>query len=177
MAKHTLEELRSEYNSLLQTCEIRADKLTEVQDICDTILANKPRYEAIATATSVPWFMVAAIHSLEGGLNFPMAKKASLIRPIRPFEESATDALMLAVTRTDSPALSVARFRSRELGLHTPYLWSSSNHYTKGKFVRDGVFDPDAVSKHNAAALELSPACVLLWIGAINQEAGTSARF
>ena len=54
MAKFTLEELRSEYNSLLQTCEIRADKLSEVQDICDTTLANKARYEAIATATNVP---------------------------------------------------------------------------------------------------------------------------
>jgi hypothetical protein len=35
MAKFTLEELRSEYNSLLQTCEIARQR--EAQDICDTI--------------------------------------------------------------------------------------------------------------------------------------------
>ena len=57
MAKPTLEELRNEYNSLLQTCEIRRNKLTEVQNICDTILANKARYETIATASGVGKFV------------------------------------------------------------------------------------------------------------------------
>jgi lysozyme family protein len=192
MAKHTLEELRTEYNSLLQTCEIRADKLTEVQDICDTILANKPRYEAIATATSVPWFMVAAIHSLEGGLNFkthlhngdPLTARTVNEPAGRPqngsppftFEESAIDALAF-----DKVAVNIEPtfagicfklegfngFRSRELGIHTPYLWSFSNHYTKGKFVRDGVFDPDAVSKQCGSAVILLR---LLGMKAINRK-------
>ena len=192
MAKHTLEELRSEYNSLLQTCEIRADKLTEVQDICDTILANKPRYEAIATATSVPWFMVAAIHSLEGGLNFkthlhngdPLTARTVNEPAGRPkngsppftFEESAIDALAfdkVAVNLEPTFAGICFKlegfngFRSRELGIHTPYLWSFSNHYTKGKFVRDGVFDPDAVSKQCGSAVILLR---LLGMKAINRK-------
>ena len=70
MPRPTLEEVRNEYDSLLKTCEIRASKLAEVQGTCDTILANQGRYEEIATASGVPWFMVAAIHSLEGDLNF-----------------------------------------------------------------------------------------------------------
>jgi hypothetical protein len=37
-------------------------------------------------------------------------------------------------------------------GLASPYLWSFSNHYEKGKFVRDGVFDPEAVSRQCGAA-------------------------
>jgi lysozyme family protein len=192
MAKHTLEELRSEYNRLLQTCEIRADKLTEVQDICDTILANKPRYEAIATATSVPWFMVAAIHSLEGSLNFkthlhngdPLTARTVNEPAGRPkngsppftFEESAIDALAfdkVAVNLEPTFAGICFKlegfngFRSRELGIHTPYLWSFSNHYTKGKFVRDGVFDPDAVSKQCGSAVILLR---LLEMKAINRK-------
>jgi peptidoglycan LD-endopeptidase CwlK len=192
MAKHTLEELRSEYNSLLQTCEIRADKLTEVQDICDTVLANKPRYEAIATATSVPWFMVAAIHSLEGSLNFkthlhngdPLTARTVNEPAGRPkngsppftFEESAIDALAfdkVAVNLEPTFAGICFKlegfngFRSRELGIHTPYLWSFSNHYTKGKFVRDGVFDPDAVSKQCGSAVILLR---LLEMKAINRK-------
>jgi lysozyme family protein len=34
----------------------------------------------------------------------------------------------------------------------TPYLWSFTNHYTKGKFVADGKFDANAVSKQCGAA-------------------------
>jgi hypothetical protein len=37
-------------------------------------------------------------------------------------------------------------YRSRDTGVNTPYLWSATNQYQKGKFVRDGVFDPNAVS-------------------------------
>ena len=37
----------------------------------------------------------------------------------------------------------------------TPYLWSFSNHYKKGKFVKDGKFDPEFVSKQCGAAVIL----------------------
>jgi lysozyme family protein len=37
----------------------------------------------------------------------------------------------------------------------SPYLWSGSQHYTSGKFVADGTFDPDAVSKQSGAAVIL----------------------
>jgi len=37
----------------------------------------------------------------------------------------------------------------------SPYLWSFSNLYEKGKFVQDGRFDPEAVSKQCGAALML----------------------
>jgi len=43
----------------------------------------------------------------------------------------------------------------RKRGLVTPYLWSFSNHYTKGKFVRDKEFDLEAVSKQIGAAVLL----------------------
>jgi lysozyme family protein len=40
-------------------------------------------------------------------------------------------------------------------GINTPYLWSYSNHYTKGKFVKDRDFRPEAVSKQSGAAVVL----------------------
>ncbi len=43
----------------------------------------------------------------------------------------------------------------RRKGIHSPYLWSFSNHYTKGKFTNDGVFDSNAVSKQCGAAVLL----------------------
>lgn len=39
--------------------------------------------------------------------------------------------------------------------VNTPYLWSFSRHYTKGKYVRDGKWNPEAVSKQCGAAVIL----------------------
>ena len=37
----------------------------------------------------------------------------------------------------------------------SPYLWSGSNHYSKGKYTSDGKFDPEAVSQQIGIALLL----------------------
>jgi len=44
-------------------------------------------------------------------------------------------------------------FGYRPLGIRSPYLWSFSNLYTKGKFVADHVFDATVASKQVGAAL------------------------
>jgi lysozyme family protein len=33
----------------------------------------------------------------------------------------------------------------RQQIVFTPYLWAATNHYTKGKYVEDGVYDPNAI--------------------------------
>jgi hypothetical protein len=43
-------------------------------------------------------------------------------------------------------------YRTKHPDVLTPYLWSFTNHYTKGKFTSDGKFDPNAVSKQCGAA-------------------------
>jgi lysozyme family protein len=42
---------------------------------------------------------------------------------------------------------------SRKRGINSPYLWSYSNQYAKGKYVRDGVWDGEAVSKQCGAVV------------------------
>jgi len=37
----------------------------------------------------------------------------------------------------------------------SPYLWSYTNHYTKGKYVKDGKFDTEAVPRQCGAAAML----------------------
>jgi hypothetical protein len=39
--------------------------------------------------------------------------------------------------------------------INSPYLWSFSNHYTKGKFIADKIYSPTAVSKQCGAAILL----------------------
>ncbi|RPE05567.1 hypothetical protein EGT74_24605 [Chitinophaga lutea] len=43
----------------------------------------------------------------------------------------------------------------RKVGIPSPYLWSGSQHYEKGKFVADGEYNPNAVSKQIGAAVIL----------------------
>ena len=40
----------------------------------------------------------------------------------------------------------------RQRGVESPYLWSFSQYYTKGKYIKDGVFDEDAVSQQCGGA-------------------------
>ena len=46
-------------------------------------------------------------------------------------------------------------FGYRPHGINSPYLWSFSNHYLKGKFVKDGIFNENAGSKQCGAAVLL----------------------
>jgi len=43
-------------------------------------------------------------------------------------------------------------FGYRYKGINAPYLWSFTNHYTKGYYVKDHVFDPNAVNKQMGVA-------------------------
>ena len=45
----------------------------------------------------------------------------------------------------------------RRRGRPSPYLWSYSGHYDKGKYVADGRFDPDAESKQCGGAALTAP--------------------
>ena len=134
---------------------------------------SKPRYDQVANATGVPWYVIGMIHEMEGGLKFsthlhngdpltrshgagPAGRPPTGVPPFQ-WEESAIDALALegfpavklwTVERIayQLEAYNGWGYRSRKTGVNTPYLWSATNNYRRGKFVRDGVFDPNAVS-------------------------------
>jgi lysozyme family protein len=40
----------------------------------------------------------------------------------------------------------------KKKGVPNPYLWSYTDQYTKGKYIKDGVFDPNAISAQPGAA-------------------------
>lgn len=43
----------------------------------------------------------------------------------------------------------------RKKGIPSPYLWAGCQHYTKGKYVADGKWDTEAISKQTGAAVIL----------------------
>jgi lysozyme family protein len=182
-------ELRAEYQSLFDTCQVEPEKQAEVKSLAAKIVHNQSRYEAVGTALSIPWQFIAVIHNMECSQRFdqqlhngdPLTARTVHVpagRPVEgdpPFtwEQSATDALQLEgldqVTDWSLPGLLYRMekyngfgYRIRHPEVLTPYLWSASNHYTKGKFVADGKFDPDAVSKQDGGAVILQAVCALV---------------
>jgi lysozyme family protein len=130
---------------------------------------------------SVPWYFIACVHYMECSFSFskhlhngdPLTGYTVHVPAHRPkvghgppftFEESAVDAIKLMkydqVTNWSLPLIlqkleGYNGFGYNKKGVHTPYLWSFSNHYTKGKYVKDGVFDANAVSQQMGTAVIL----------------------
>ncbi|MEO8256142.1 MAG: hypothetical protein ABI868_02240 [Acidobacteriota bacterium] len=174
--------LRDEYAELFDTCQIRAERAAEVNRLVKTLLNARGRYEALGRPLTIPWYLIAVIHALEASGNFnchlhngdPLTARTVQEPPNRPvsgsppftWEASATDALRMK--KLDQIAdWSVPRmlyqleayngfgYRLRHPEVLTPYLWSYSGHYTKGKYVTDGTFSATAVSKQCGAAVLL----------------------
>lgn len=171
-------EVKAEYETLFATCQIKPTRLTAMDAIITRVLANRPRYEAIGDPLQhIPWYFIAALHNLETSLRFdrhfhngdpltartvrvPAGKPATGTPPFT-FEASAMDALTEKGFH-QKPAWPLAKmlfrmeryngFGYRNKGIHTPYLWSFSNQYTRGKFVADGEFSFTAISAQGGGA-------------------------
>lgn len=168
------DELSKEYERLFRTCRLGAGHLSAVDTIVDRSVANKARYEAVAEKVSTPWYVVAVIHSLEAGQRFtthlhngdPLKARTVHVPAGRPkagsppftWEVSASDALrqhgFQKVGQWTVPEMlfQLEKFNGFGYRRHhptvlSPYLWSFTNHYTKGKFVADGKFSATTVSK------------------------------
>ena len=174
------ETLKSDYERLFAACTIPAARKGVVAWHRTMILRGRTRYQEAAARTGVPWWFIAIVHGLEASFNFrghlhngdPLSAKTVQVPRGRPpiwnppsdWLSSAIDALEFEKF-THQADWSVARalyrweayngwgYRGRAIA--TPYLWSFSNHYSKGKFVKDGKFDPEAVSKQCGAAVML----------------------
>ncbi|RPE05773.1 hypothetical protein EGT74_25760 [Chitinophaga lutea] len=130
----------------------------------------------------VPWAMIAVIHYLECSSDFskhlhngdPLTGYTVKHPPNRPknagkppftWEVSAVDAMRLKQFDKKQnwtlPEVLYTLEAYNGFGYHknkkgnTPYLWSYSNHYTKGKYVRDFKYDSNAVSAQIGAAVLL----------------------
>jgi lysozyme family protein len=167
------EKLRDEYEMLWNTAAVYSDKAKEMQNIVEKIKINKKRYNLLELKIGAPWKLIAAIHSLESSLNFnthlhngdPLSAKTIHVPKRRPqgnptftWEESALDALTLKKwDRWDDWSTPACLYKAEEYNgfgyrlyhkeILSPYLWSFTNHYRKGKYGSDGKFSKSLVSK------------------------------
>lgn len=129
----------------------------------------------------MPWFVVAGIHERESSRNFtrhlhegsPLIHQTYYVPKNRPkfpppppftFEQSAEDALYILkhedwVKWCDlNKALDAIEnynglgYRKYHPNVPSPYLWSGTNSYSRGKYIADGRFSPTAIDKQPGVA-------------------------
>jgi lysozyme family protein len=168
------EALAHEYQSLWDAAEIRPERVGHVTDMARRVLSGRKRYAQIEFHTGVPWWLIGVIHAMESSCDFtshlhngdPLTARTVNKPAGRPvdggdgpfsFEDSATDALLLKrlddVTLWNVPRVCYELERYNGFGYRmwhpevpSPYLWSATTHYTRGKYVADGSWSATAVS-------------------------------
>lgn len=161
-----------EYQKLWDTMHIIRDA-AELQRLSDKIKIHKAVYQEVEKATGVPWQMVAVIHIREAGeLDIGKWKgvlhngekivgtgrKTRLVPagrgPFTTWVEAAIDAIKIKnfdkikqwpVSRMLWALEPFNGYGYRNKGLRSPYLWASTNHQQRGKYVADHVFDPNVM--------------------------------
>jgi lysozyme family protein len=151
---------------------IRQHRQKEVAAIVDRIDQYKFRYnEVVEQLPGIPWWAIAVIHNMECSLSFnkhlhngdllsAKTKNVPAGRPLTgtpPFDwaVSAVDALKydkfdkITDWSIGSALDALERYNGvgyRKKGVPSPYLWSFTDQYISGKYVKDGVYDSKAVS-------------------------------
>lgn len=133
-------------------------------------------YDRISKRTGVPWYVIAVIHEREAGQHWganisqgdPWNRVSVHVPkgrgPFKNFEDAAYDALVNCAPYaakwydwTPGGALTLLEQYNglgySRRGIPSPYIWSGTDQYVKGKYVADGVFDPNAVDQQLGCAL------------------------
>lgn len=152
----------------------RAKPTRSFQNVARHLTDAKARYQAVSKQTGVPWPFIAVAHERESSQDWA----SSLAQgdrwdqvsqhvpkgrgPFKSWEEAAVDALVncaphaasnkdwsIGGTLTMLEQYNGLGYASR--GRPSPYIWSGTDQYVSGKYIRDGVYD--------AAAVDVQPGC------------------
>ena len=162
----------------------REAKVTRVSDhVMKNIRKNRERYHVAEQVTGVPWFVIACIHNLEAGQSFTknMVNGQRLDRvttwvpkglgPWTSWESSCVDAFAIKKQPKFWTLENTLYFLERYNGtgylrfhsdVNSPYLWSYTDQYTKGKYVSDGKWSNSAVSKQMGAVAVIKTLGIVL---------------
>lgn len=176
------EELRADYGRLFSACDIRAERIAEVDALVDGLLADQNRYRAAGERIAVPWFVVAVLHYADTGRDFdvhlhngdPLTDRTRHLpdgRPLQgepPFawEDSAADALCsqhfdqwgdwgIAGTLFKLEGHGGWNYRLHHPEILSPYLWNYSTRYSQGKYVTDDTWQEAAIAQRCGVAVLL----------------------
>ncbi len=174
----TFDTRRAEYAALWTSMEIKPSKSGDIDATASRILANKARYKEVESGTGVPWFVIGMIHAMEAGLNFAthlhngdsLQRRTVQVPKGRPvagqppftWKDSAIDAIQYdGLDKVKDWSIERICFELEKYNgwgtylyhpdVSTPYLWSGTNHYVRGKYIADGKWSSTAISGQSGA--------------------------
>lgn len=173
-------DLKAEYAANYQACAPRPQSAQNIDFYVSRLNKFKDVYASAGSDLRIPWYFIGILHAMESGFNFgghlhngdPLTARTVHVPAGRPLTgsppftwiDSARDALMFEGLQHETEwtlprvLYLFERYNGmgyRKRGVPSPYLWSFSNIYSKGKFVADGHFDANAVSAQCGAAVML----------------------
>lgn len=152
---------------------INPEHMQTIKFLASKLKDGMPRYELVSKTCGVNPLMIGLIHMMECGFDFkkhlhngdPLTNRTVNVPAGRPkigtppftWENSAVDALTGRPKVQTTPEILqyLERYNGtgyKKRGIKTPYLWSGTSLYSKGKYVADGKYDPEAVSKQIGCA-------------------------
>jgi lysozyme family protein len=171
----SFDSIREEYRRLFDTCTIQDKYQSSVGKNVELLKKNRERYDKVGGPLGIPWYFVGVCHAMECGFNFrthlhngdPLSARTVQVPANRPaawlppndWESSASDAMVYdKLNNQQDWSLERTLYRWEQYNgwgyrgrINSPYLWSFSNQYSRGKFVRDGQWDANAVSQQCGA--------------------------
>ena len=162
------ESTKAGYENMWLSAEILESAHYDLDMIADRIIQSEERYKDVEAETGVPWFWIGAIHSRESSNDFSgclhngeeiigTGETTTLVPagrgPFETWEESAIDALeyqdLLEITPWDCAQMHLQAELYNGTGYishetNSPYVWAGTTHQEPGKYVADGVWDPNA---------------------------------
>lgn len=147
----------------------------EFAPVAKRLLAGRGRYQVVERKTGVPWFVIAVIHQRESAQHWggslaqgdPWDRVSTHVPkgrgPFNSWEEAAIDALVNCAPYasrwkdwTPGGTMTLLELYNGlgyyNKGMPSPYVWSGTDQYQRGKYVADGVFDPNTVDKQLGCA-------------------------
>ena len=155
---------------------INADAVTMFNGYAQYAMANNDKYNRLATATGLPWAMIACIHRRESDANFStyLGNGQSLLRVTTEvpkgrgpfpgpdgFQNGGLDAIKVEGWgsvqdwRVEKQLYYMMLFNGPGYEMHglpSPYIWGLTNIQRPGKYVRDGVFDSSVIDTQPGCA-------------------------
>lgn len=147
----------------------------EFKPVAKRLVAAKERYMAVSDQTGVPWFFIAVTHQRESAQRWdrslaqgdPWNKKSVHVPkgrgPFASWEEAAVDALVVcppkAASNKDWSIGGLLTMLEQynglgyaNKGIPSPYIWSGTDQYQRGKYIADGKFSATTVDKQLGCA-------------------------
>lgn len=158
-----------QYAEQINKMQILPAKKGEFEAFANKAIRHKDIYISIETDTGVPWFSIAVMHERESSSNFntylgngdPLNRVTTHVPAGRgpffepnAFQKGAKDALHLDGLDAVVPPWPIEKILYWQevfngggysrMGIPSPYIWGGTSIQVRGKYVRDGVFDPNA---------------------------------